>query len=225
MSNSSTIPPTAQQFFVTGISTEVGKTVCSALLVKALEADYWKPVQSGDLHLTDTMKVAHWTGTSLPSPRFHPETYRLTEPLSPHASAALDGIRIELDRFQLPATGRPLIVEGAGGLLVPLNEKDTVLDLMERLQLPVILVSRNYLGSINHTLLSIAQLRQRGIPLAGLVFSGNPVPASEAVIEQLSGARVLFRIPEFSALSLPAIADAAEGLRKAGIFASSINPI
>jgi dethiobiotin synthetase len=208
-----------QQFFVTGISTEVGKTVCSALLVKALEADYWKPVQSGDLDLTDTMKVAHWTGTSLPSPRFHPETYRLTEPLSPHASAAIDGIRIELERFQLPPTERPLIVEGAGGLLVPLNEKDTVLDLMERLQLPVILVSRNYLGSINHTLLSIAQLRQRGIPLAGLVFSGNPVPASETVIEQLSGVQVLFRIPEFSALSLPAITAAAEGLRAAGIFA------
>ena len=168
--------------FVTGIGTEIGKTVCSAILVKTLGADYWKPVQSGDLHHTDTRKVAEWNGLTPAHPRFHPETYRLRTPMSPHAAAALDGVRIELDRFQLPVTGRPLVVEGAGGLMVPLNERDLLLDLILKLGLPVVLVSRNYLGSINHTLLSIAQLRQAGVPLAGLIFNGPPTPTTEAFI-------------------------------------------
>lgn len=200
------------QFFVSGISTEVGKTVCSALLVKALEADYWKPVQSGDLHHTDSMKVASWNGLELPNPRFHPETHRLTEPMSPHASAAIDGIHIQLSDFQLPQTEAPLIVEGAGGLMVPLNEEDTILDLMAQLQLPVVLVSRNYLGSINHTLLSIAQLKQRQIPIAGLVFNGPVVPSTEQVIEKMTEVPVLFRIPELDHVSLPSIETLSEQL-------------
>lgn len=200
------------QFFVSGISTEVGKTVCSALLVKALEADYWKPVQSGDLHHTDSMKVASWNGLELPNPRFHPETHRLTEPMSPHASAAIDGIHIQLSDFQLPQTEAPLIVEGAGGLMVPLNEEDTILDLMAQLQLPVVLVSRNYLGSINHTLLSIAQLKQRQIPIAGLVFNGPIVPSTEQVIVKMTEVPVLFRIPELDHVSLPSIETLSEQL-------------
>lgn len=200
------------QFFVSGISTEVGKTVCSALLVKALEADYWKPVQSGDLHHTDSMKVASWNGLELPNPRFHPETHRLTEPMSPHASAAIDGIHIQLSDFQLPQTEAPLIVEGAGGLMVPLNEEDTILDLMAQLQLPVVLVSRNYLGSINHTLLSIAQLKQRKIPIAGLVFNGPVVPSTEQVIVKMTEVPVLFRIPELDHVSLSTIETLSEQL-------------
>lgn len=200
------------QFFVSGISTEVGKTVCSALLVKALEADYWKPVQSGDLHHTDSMKVASWNGLELPNPRFHPETHRLTEPMSPHASAAIDGIHIQLSDFQLPQTEAPLIVEGAGGLMVPLNEEDTILDLMAQLRLPVVLVSRNYLGSINHTLLSIAQLKQRQIPIAGLVFNGPVVPSTEQVIVKMTEVPVLFRIPELDHVSLPSIETLSEQL-------------
>ncbi|MEL6659591.1 MAG: dethiobiotin synthase [Bacteroidota bacterium] len=202
-----------KQFFVSGISTEVGKTVCSAILVSALQADYWKPVQSGDLHQTDSMRVASWNGTSLSDSRFHPETYRLTEPMSPHASAAIDGVHIHLSDFQLPETKAPMIIEGAGGLLVPLNSKDTILDLMAQLQLPVILVSRNYLGSINHTLLSIAQLRQREIPIAGLVFNGPVTPTTESVIEQMTQIPVLFRIPELDHVSLPAIQELAQRLR------------
>ena len=201
------------QFFVSGISTEVGKTVCSAILVNALEADYWKPVQSGDLHQTDSMRVASWNGTTLKDQRFHPEAYRLTEPMSPHASAAIDGVQIRLSDFQLPETSAPLIVEGAGGLLVPLNNKDTILDLMAQLQLPVILVSRNYLGSINHTLLSIAQLQQREIPIAGLVFNGPVTPTTESVIQRMTQIPVLFRIPEIDHVSLSTIRELADRLR------------
>lgn len=198
-----------KKFFVSGISTEVGKTVCSAILVKALEADYWKPVQSGDLHHTDSMKVAAWNGLSLPHPRFHPERHRLTEPMSPHASAAIDNVHIKLSDFQVPATDKTLIVEGAGGLMVPLNEQDTLLDLMRDLQIPVMLVSRNYLGSINHTLLSIAQLRQAGVPIAGIVFNGPTTPSTESIILQMTKVPLLFHIPELRELSLPVIEETA----------------
>ena len=202
-----------KRFFVSGISTEVGKTVCSALLVNALQADYWKPVQSGDLHQTDTMRVAAWNGITLPNERFHAETHRLTEPMSPHASAAIDGVHISLEDFQMPETSKPLIVEGAGGLMVPLNDDDTILDLMAQLQIPVILVSRNYLGSINHTLLSVAQLRQRQVPIAGIVFNGPVNPSTESVIEHMTKIPVLFRIPELDHISLPAVQALAEQFR------------
>ena len=200
-------------FFVSGISTEVGKTVCSALLVNALDADYWKPVQSGDLHQTDTMRVATWNGIELPDSRFHPETHRLTEPMSPHASAAIDGVQISLSDFQMPETNAPLIVEGAGGLMVPLNDNETILDLMAELQIPVILVSRNYLGSINHTLLSVAQLKQRQVPIAGIVFNGPVNPSTESVIEHMTKIPVLFRIPELDHVSLPAVRALANQIR------------
>lgn len=202
-----------KKFFVSGISTEIGKTVCSALLVNALEADYWKPVQSGDLHHTDTMKVAEWNGVELPHPRFHAETHRLITPMSPHAAAAIDGVEIRRDDFQIPATDAPLVIEGAGGLMVPLNNEDTILDLMADFQVPVVLVSRNYLGSINHTLLSIAQLKQRQVPIAGIVFNGPVVPSTESVIEEMTRLPVLFRIPELDHVSLPTVQALAEQLR------------
>jgi dethiobiotin synthetase len=193
------------QYFVTGIGTEVGKTVCSAILVKALQANYWKPVQAGDLHDTDTMKVARWTGQQLTDASFYPEGFRLNTPMSPHAAAAIDDVSLRVEDFTLPSTDRPLIVEGAGGLLVPLNEQETILDLMAHLQLPAILVSRNYLGSINHTLLSIAQLKQRNIPIAGIIFNGESVPSTESIITQMSGLPVLLRVPELSEVSLATI--------------------
>ncbi|NJB86290.1 dethiobiotin synthetase [Lewinella marina] len=182
-------------YFVSGIGTEVGKTVASAYLQLALGADYWKPVQAGDLDFGDRDRVRQWTG--LPADRYHPERYRLRTPASPHYAAHLDGLSIELDDFRLPEpTGRPLLVEGAGGLLVPLNETDCMIDLAARLGLPVILVSRHYLGSINHTLLSLEVLKGRGMELAGIVFSGGENPESERIITQLSGAPVLARLPE-----------------------------
>lgn len=197
-------------YFVTGISTEVGKTVCSAVLVKALGADYWKPVQSGDLHQSDTMKVAEWNGVTLPDARFHAERWRLQTPMSPHAAADIDGVAIGLDDFTVPQTANPLILEGAGGLLVPLNHHDTLLDLMAHWQLPTILVSRNYLGSINHTLLSVRALQQAGVPIAGLIFNGKPTPTTESVILGMTGLPVLCQLPELETVSSQTVAALAE---------------
>jgi dethiobiotin synthetase len=183
-----------KQYFVTGIGTSVGKTVVSAVLVEKLSADYWKPVQSGDLDNSDTQKVQ-----SLISNRqnvFHREAYRLTEPLSPHESARRDGITIRLEDIRPPVTVRPLIIEGAGGLMVPLNDTDLMIDLIQRLKAEVILVSKNYLGSINHTLLSADSLRTRDIPVKGIIFNGPGTPSSEEVILKYSGLKSLGHIPE-----------------------------
>jgi len=158
------------RFFVTGTDTDVGKTVVSAMLTVGLGAAYWKPVQSG--LPTDTDYLRQTTG--LDNSHFLPERFRLTQPLSPHASAALDGIQISLTDFQLPATEKPhLIVEGAGGLMVPLNKQDLILDLIQHLQLPVCLVVHSGLGTINHTLLSIAQLRRAQLPILGVILNGE----------------------------------------------------
>lgn len=181
--------------FVSGIGTEIGKTLVSAILTKALEADYWKPIQSGDLDHTDSMKVMHLSQVT--PERFHTEGFRLQTPASPHYSAAIDEVRIDLHAFTLPETDNFLIVEGAGGLLVPLNEEHTILDLIEHLGLPVVLVSQHYLGSINHTLLSLNCLKERGIPLAGLIFNGPKTPSTSSIIESMSGHKALFHLPQF----------------------------
>ena len=199
------------QYFVTGIGTEIGKTIVSAILTEALQTDYWKPIQSGDLDNSDSLKIQRWV--SNPHTRIHPERFRLNTPLSPHASAAIDGVEIKVQDFQLPDTSRPLIVEGAGGLMVPLNHQETMLDLIKHLNLPVILVSRHYLGSINHTLLSLEVLRSRGIVLAGLLYNGAENVASEKAIEALSGVKVLGRVGEMGEVSAEAIAREAEVVR------------
>ena len=184
-------------YFISGIGTEVGKTVTSAFLQLALDADYWKPVQAGDLDFGDRDRVQSWTG--MDASRYHPERYRLRTPASPHYAAQIDGVNIKLTDFELPDTGdRPLLVEGAGGLLVPLNEQDTMLDLVQHLDLPIILVSRHYLGSINHTLLSVEVLRGRGCELAGIIFSGGENPESARIIAKLSGVPVLAELPELN---------------------------
>ena len=188
-----------KKFFVSGIGTEIGKTIVSAILTEYLQADYWKPIQSGDLHLTDTMKVQSLIANS--RTQFHPERYRLQAPLSPHASAEIDGINIMLRDFHLPETKNHLIVEGAGGLFVPLNQEELMIDLMAKFNIPVILVSRNYLGSINHTMLSIEALKHRKIPIAGIVFNGEPNPATESFIENYSRLPVLFRVGNFTEIS------------------------
>lgn len=180
------------QLIVAGISTEIGKTVVSAVLVEALRADYWKPVQSGSLEDSDTETVRRLI--SNPVSGFHPEAYRLREPLSPHAAAAIDGIDIDLDHIRRPLTDNHLVIELAGGLLVPLNNRDLTIDWVQGQGLPVVLVSRNYLGSINHTLLSVEACRSRGIALAGLVFNGAEVPATEQFILSYTGLPCLGRI-------------------------------
>ena len=190
-------------YFISGIGTEVGKTVASAFLQLALDADYWKPVQAGDLDFGDTDRVRSWTG--LPPDRYHRERYRLHTPASPHYAARVDGLDISLEDFTLPATERTLLVEGAGGLLVPLNERHCMIDLAARLGLPVVLVVRHYLGSINHTLLSLEALRHRGLPCAGLVLSGQPNDESTRIIQQHSGVTVLAELMEMEEVGLEAM--------------------
>lgn len=177
-----------------GIGTDVGKTLVSAVLVQAMGWHYWKPVQSGSLQHTDTREVQRLVSRT--DVVFHREAYRLNQPLSPHAAAALDGIRIHAETLQPPQSERPLLIELAGGLMVPLREDYLILDWLSTLNLPVILVSRYYLGSINHTLLSLRILQQAGIPLMGLILNGNSVATTRDVILQHGGQPVIAEIPE-----------------------------
>jgi dethiobiotin synthetase len=164
--------PFPSQFFITGTDTNIGKTVVSALLTLGLGYAYWKPIQSGLAPITDTDFVRSATG--LDDSYFIPERYRLTQPLSPHAAAKIDGVEIALSDFQLPLTDKPgLIVEGAGGLMVPLNDQDLMIDLIRSLNIPVCLVARSTLGTINHTLLSIAALQHAKIPILGVIINGQ----------------------------------------------------
>jgi len=181
-----------KRFFVTGISTEVGKTIASSIIVEALEADYWKPIQAGDLDNSDSHKVTSLISNS--KTVIHKSSYELRTPMSPHAAAEIDNITIELDRLTEPKTDNHLVIEGAGGLLVPLNDYDTIMDII----LPdykVIVVSRHYLGSINHTLLTLESLQQRGYE-AAILFSGKENPTTESIIAKKSGLPVLGRIEE-----------------------------
>lgn len=192
-------------YFITGISTEVGKTIASALLVEKLQADYWKPVQSGDLHDTDSHKIARYISNQ--KTNIHPEAFRLNTPASPHYAADVDGVKIELTDFKIPQTNNHLIIEGAGGLLVPLNEKDTILDLMESFKIPSILVANYYLGSINHTLSSIQILRQKNIPIEALIFMGETNVSSRDIIKKISGDYIntFIEIPQIPNISPSAI--------------------
>lgn len=180
-------------FFVTGISTEVGKTVAAAIVTKSLEADYWKPIQSGDLDNNDTHKIKKLIASK--NVNFHQNAYALKTPMSPHAAAEIDDVRIELDQIKVPETNKDLVIEGAGGLLVPLNDQDTILDLIKP-DYKVILVSRHYLGSINHTLMSVEVLKNRGIKNIGIIFSGDEHPTTESIIQKMAGVTILGRIEE-----------------------------
>jgi len=200
-------------FFVTGIDTNIGKTVVAAILVEALNADYWKPIQSGDLHYTDTDKVKELVNEKS---ILYPETYRLNNPLSPHASAKLDNISISLDSFQLPKTNNNLIVEGAGGLLVPINEDGSYLsDIIVKLGMEVILVSKNYLGSINHTLLSIEYLKSKSISIKGIIIVGEKNESSESIITKNTEVNILHRVPMAESVTREFIKEQAELLKSA----------
>ncbi len=181
------------RIFVSGIGTGIGKTVISALLVEALDADYWKPVQAGDLDSSDTKTVRSLV--SREQVTFHPEVYRLKAAMSPHAAAAREGIRIEREKLILPPTPKPLIIEGAGGLMVPLNDELLIFDLIEYWQASVVVVVRHYLGSINHTLLTLKALKQSGLPVAGLIFNGEANAESTSFILQYSGIPLIGTIP------------------------------
>jgi len=196
--------------FVTGIGTGIGKTMVSAVLVEKLRADYWKPVQSGDLDTSDTRTVKSLVSNNVSV--FHPETYGLTQPFSPHKSAAIDKITIDENKFVLPETDNTLIVEGAGGLMVPLNDRFLIIDLIKHLKTPVILVTQNYLGSINHTLLSVDALKQRGIPIKGIIFNGVKDIYSKEYILDYTGLKLLGHIPEYPTVDKKAIFDAGKYL-------------
>lgn len=196
-------------YFVTAIGTDSGKTVISTLIAKALKADYWKPVQAGT-EATDTGFIKKYA----PEVKYYPEAYCLQAPMSPHAAAALESVTINLEGVELPHTQNTLIVEGAGGLLVPVNDQETVFDLMKKLGLPVILVSNFYLGSINHTLLSAELLKNSGLKVEGIVFNGERNTASEEVILKMTGLKKLFHLDQKESLEAVYTEEIMEQVRK-----------
>ncbi len=181
------------KLFITGISTDVGKTIASAIIVEALQADYWKPIQAGDLEHSDTHKVQSLITNT--QSQFHPNIYALQTPASPHLAAAKDGITIDLNQIKEPHTTNHLVIEGAGGILVPLNDTESVVDIIQP-DYKVIVVSRHYLGSINHTLLTVEALQNRKIQVAGIIFSGEENISSEQIILNRTGVICIGRIGE-----------------------------
>jgi dethiobiotin synthetase len=179
------------KLFITGIGTDVGKTIASAIITEALEADYWKPIQAGDLNTSDSHKIESYISNE--KTVIHANSYALNTPASPHFAAELDQITIAMGHIQEPQTQNHLVVEGAGGVFVPLNATDCVIDLIQP-DYKVIVVSRHYLGSINHTLLTIEALKNRNLAIAGIVFNGDENKATESIILSKTGLQCLGRI-------------------------------
>ncbi len=190
---------------VTGTDTDIGKTVFAAGLTAALGARYWKPVQAG---LADGSDAASVVTLGVPADHVLPEAYRLTTPCSPHLAAEIDGVTIDPGRLALPEVDGPLVVEGAGGVMVPVTRDLIFADLFARWNTPVVLVARTGLGTINHSLLSIEALRSRGVPILGIAFVGDPVEDSEATIAALGKVRRLGRLPRLDPLSAATLAEA-----------------
>lgn len=188
-----------KRIFVTGIGTDVGKTVASAIICEALQADYWKPVQTGSYFSTDSDKLKKYLKNT--RTKIHPESFVLRQYMSPHAAAELEGKHITLDAIQLPQTDNVLVIEGAGGIMVPLNDREFIVDLIVKCQAEVVLVIQNYLGSINHSILSIDALKFRNIPVLGIVFNGPPHKLSEDIILSYSGLKCLGRIQKESVIN------------------------
>jgi dethiobiotin synthase len=180
-------------FFVTGTDTDIGKTLVSSWLLTQLDASYWKPVQAGVMPETDSSVVRRLA--EIEADRILPEAYVLPEAIAPHEAARRAGIAIDMAKFVPPVSDRPLVVEGAGGLMVPLTDTAYVIDLAAELHLPLILVTRSTLGTINHTLLSLEAIRRRGLPLAGVVINGPETPHNRASIERYGQVEVIAEIP------------------------------
>lgn len=197
---------------ITGTDTDVGKTVVAAMLTLALGATYWKPVQSGVAGGVDTKAVQKMTG--LPNERFLPESYVFTEALSPHRAAEIDGAEIDVDALEIPETPGPLIIEGAGGLMVPLTRENLLINLFKRWneeeRVPVILVARTGLGTINHTLLSLEALWNRKIPVHGIIFVGEQNDDNMRTIAEFSDTKILGRLPMLDSLSSESLTGAFE---------------
>ncbi|SFJ54754.1 dethiobiotin synthetase [Sphingomonas sp. NFR04] len=195
-----------QTFIVTGTDTGIGKTVFAAALAGALGARYWKPVQAGLDDGSDSERTAALSG--LPIAHILTEAYRLVTPCSPHLAAEIDGVTIDLDRLALPLVDGPLVVEGAGGALVPVTREILYADVFARWGKPVVLVARTVLGTINHSLLSIEALRSRGVPIHGIAFVGDAVEDSEATIAAIGKVKRLGRLPMLPELTPDALAQA-----------------
>jgi dethiobiotin synthetase len=207
----------SRRIVVTGTDTEIGKTVFAAGLADQLGACYWKPIQSGLDGETDSQIVA-WLG-GLSEDRILPERYRLNTPVSPHQSADIDGISINLAALVVPDTGnRPLVIEGAGGLMVPLNRSALYIDVFARWRIPVVLCARTALGTINHSLLSIEALRRRDIDILGIAFIGEGHPESEHAICEIGGVQRLGRLPRLSPLTRGTLREAFANSFKPGDF-------
>lgn len=186
------------KLFITGISTDVGKTIVSSIIVEALKADYWKPIQAGDLDNSDSHKIKKYISNT--ESKFHSNAFALNTPASPHLAAELDGITIDVKQIKEPDSDsyrekNHLVIEGAGGIFVPLNDTDCVIDLIKK-DHQVIVVSRHYLGSINHTLLTIEALQNRKLNVAGIIFSGEENKSSETIILNKTGVKCIGRIDQ-----------------------------
>ena len=180
------------KLFITGIGTDVGKTIAAAIVTQSLEADYWKPIQAGDLEDSDSHKIKKYLSNT--TTIIHPNSYAFTTPASPHLAAELDGVVVDVKQVTEPLTNNShLVIEGAGGVFVPLNDDGTIADLIKP-DYKVIVVSRHYLGSINHTLLTIEALRHRDITIAGIIFNGDENAASETIILKKTGLIMIGRI-------------------------------
>ncbi|GGX07780.1 dethiobiotin synthase [Aquimarina muelleri] len=196
----------SKKIFVTGIGTDVGKTIASAIVVEALQADYFKPVQAGDLEYSDTHKVQELV--SNPKSKFHDNSYALHTPMSPHAAAEIDNVTIQTDKINIPKVDNNIVIEGAGGILVPLNDKDTILDLIQS-DYKVIVVSRHYLGSINHTLMTIKILKEQGYNVS-VIFNGEENKTTEDIIKKMTGVSILGRIDQEPYFDKVVVAEYAE---------------
>ena len=179
------------RIFVTSIDTNIGKTVCSSILCAGLGYDYWKPVQCGDLDFSDSMKVKSYS----PLTKVHAESFQLNAPMSPHEAAKLENMDISINDFKLPKS-EEIIIEGAGGVMVPLNYKgNMIVELASMFEAKVIIVFKNYLGSINHTLLTIDKVKSVGLDVLGLLVVGDEVTSSERIIEDATQMNIISRIP------------------------------
>ncbi|MEM7193190.1 MAG: dethiobiotin synthase [Pseudomonadota bacterium] len=190
-------------FFVTGTDTDVGKTLVSAWLLTHLDGAYWKPVQAGTEPTTDSATVQQLT--KLPMGHVLPEAYLLPDAMAPHEAARRAGITLDMAKLTLPPHDGLIIAEGAGGLMVPISESAYMIDLADQLELPIILVARSTLGTINHTLLSIEAIRRRGLPLAGVVISGPETPHNRAAIERYGQVEVIAEIPYLDSVNREAL--------------------
>ncbi len=199
-----------KKFVIAGIGTDVGKTIAAAILCEALKADYWKPVQAGKLFNKDSDIISGLTEGKI---KVHPEAYPMQFAMSPYASAKREGIEIDVNKIVPPVTANTLFIELAGGIMVPLTKDIMMIDLMAKWNYPVILISKNYVGNINHTLLTCIALKDRNIPVAGIIFNGDINEDSETIIIQHSGAKLLGHIADMKPLDAASIRKQAESFK------------